>query len=215
MSVKTCELCGKSFSIRGLGTHVWRMHGNGKNHDPNIGYKSANRTAWNKNLTKEQDDRVKKQGETYSKNLKNGKVSPSFLGKSHTLSSKEKISSKLSVNNKGGRCKWFDFNKSTGEIMRVQGTWELRFANILEKIDPDWIKIGNNTKDHSFIWKDDDNMHNYTPDFYSPKFNKYYEVKGYWWGNDKIKMEKVLLQNSINLEMIFKKDLEKYEKLFN
>jgi hypothetical protein len=72
--------------------------------------------------------------------------------------------------------------------------------------------VGDN--EHSFIWNDGAENHYYTPDFYSEKYNKYFEVKGYWWGNDKEKMEKVINQYpNISIEIIRKKDLETYEKL--
>ena len=61
-------------------------------------------------------------------------------------------------------------------------------------------------------WIDENKIeHYYTPDFWSPKLKKYFEVKGYWWGNDKAKMRLVLEQNTVNLEIIQKSDLESYE----
>jgi hypothetical protein len=126
-----------------------------------------------------------------------------------------KIGQKLTKNNNGGRCKWFSYIKKDKTIFNLQGTWEVRFAKVLDIIDENWIKIGIGTKDHSFIWFDDQNKkHFYTPDFYSPKLNKYFEIKGYWWGNDLIKMKNVKEQNSlINIEIVMKHDLLIYEKL--
>lgn len=211
MNIVQCDICGAIYSSKGIGTHIWRKHGDGKNHNPNIGYKT-DREVWNKNLSKYTDDRVKKIGQTYSNKIKSGLIIPPFLGKTHTLEAKAKISKKMSVNNKGGRCKWYDFEKNTGEIVRLQGTWEVRFAKILEIIDPNWIKISLYSKYHSFDWIDDNGInHVYTPDFYSPKSNTFYEVKGFWWGNDKNKMYKVFEQNNVNIKMIFKKELEQYE----
>ena len=46
-------------------------------------------TGWNKGLTKETDERIKKQVDTYKKNLNDGKFSPSFLGKHHTEKNKK------------------------------------------------------------------------------------------------------------------------------
>ena len=51
-----CELCGQWFSIKGIGTHRWRMHGAGINFNPNAGYVSGTREAWNKGLTKETNE---------------------------------------------------------------------------------------------------------------------------------------------------------------
>lgn len=207
-----CPYCGKEYSKKGIGTHIWRVHGKGKEHNPNKGFENGTRVTWNKGLTKETDDRVKSYGETIRKTIEtNGN---SFEGKHHTKETRNIISKKLSKNNKGGRCKWFKVEKPTGEIVKVQGTWEQRFAKILNIIDKHWIKPSLYHKVHSFNWVDDNGeKHTYTPDFYSPKLNKYFEVKGYWWGDDKKKMEKVLEQNNINIEIIQKKELEIYEKL--
>lgn len=51
----TCEQCGRIFKNKsGLGSHIWRVHGPGKDSDI---YKG--RTAWNKGLTKETSDSVR------------------------------------------------------------------------------------------------------------------------------------------------------------
>lgn len=54
---KTCPVCGKLFSVKGIGSHIWRVHGNGKYH------KFAPRShhaSWSKGLTKETDHRIAK-----------------------------------------------------------------------------------------------------------------------------------------------------------
>ena len=53
----------------GIGTHKWRVHGEGKNFNPNIGYIKGTRTAWNKGLTKETNSSVA----SYSRKLKREK----------------------------------------------------------------------------------------------------------------------------------------------
>lgn len=58
--MKQCEICGQWFSIKGIGTHKWRMHGEGINFNPNRGYVKGTRKAWNKGLTKETNDSVKR-----------------------------------------------------------------------------------------------------------------------------------------------------------
>lgn len=208
-----CPYCSKNFSKMGIITHILRIHikpelfENSKNKTPRI--------AWNKGLTKETDNRVKKGGETFKNKLKNGEIKSTWKGKKHTKETKIKIGQKLSKNNNGGRCKWFKYTKKDGIEINLQGTWEVRFAKVLDILDKNWIKIGIGTKGHSYIWKDDNNIeHYYTPDFFSPKLNKYFEVKGYWWGDDKNKMKKVIEQNkNIKIEIIRKKELIAYEKL--
>jgi len=211
-----CPYCKSEYSKFGITTHIWRMHGDGKAHDPNNGYLNKSRSSWNKGKTKITDKRILKQANTLSDKYKSGELIPSFTNKKHTDKTKSIISKKLSKNNNGGRCKWYNFKKSSGEIVKVQGTWEYRFAKVLEFIDVDWIKI-KAEKHHLYEWVDDiDTIHHYTPDFYSPKLDKYFEIKGYWWGNDKMKMEYVKTQyNNVIFDVIRKTELLKYEKLFN
>jgi hypothetical protein len=206
-----CPYCNKLYKKSGIATHIWRQHKEGKKHNPNLGRKVK---IWNKGLTKETDDRVRKNAETLSKNMK-GKNNH-FYGKHHTREAKEKISVRLSRNNKGGRCKWFQVKNPKGDIFNVQGTWERDFSKVLNHLDESWIKIGIGNKNHTYEWIDKNgNKHNYTPDFYSPKLNKYFEVKGYWWGDDKEKMEYVLSQHNLNLEIVRKKELKNYLNLIS
>jgi ribosomal protein L37AE/L43A len=209
-----CSFCHKEFSKKGIATHIWRMHtDNGKLHKNKL----KNKIPWNKGLTKFIDERVKKTGETLSNNFKSGKTINHWKNSMHTSLTKLKISKKLSINNKGGKCKWFSYLKKDNTEFKLQGTWEVRFAKILDIIDENWIKIGVGNKEHSFIWEDENkNKHYYTPDFYSSKLNKYFEIKGYWWGEDKNKMQQVIRQNEhIKIEIITKKELLEYEKLIN
>ena len=209
----TCNICGKEYCQKGMASHIWRMHTEiGKNHKP----AKEGAEAWNKGLTKESNEIVAKYAKTIKKKYDSGEIKPNFLGKKHTEETRKKIGEKLSKNNNGGRCKWYSFKRKNGEITKVQGTWEYRFASILEEIDEGWIK-NSGQKEHTYAWIDkNDKEHFYTPDFYSPKLKKYFEVKGYWWGNDEEKMEYVKEQyQNIVFDIIRKKELEKYEDLFN
>jgi hypothetical protein len=211
-----CPFCDKTFTKLGISTHIWRIHTEeGRKFNPNNKFSTNGRIIWNKGLTKETDYRVKQFGDTLSNRIKKGEIIPSFKNKTHSKETKRIISEKLSKNNNGGKCKWFLYIKNDGSKVNLQGTWEVRFAKVLDVIDENWIKIGVGYKGHSFIWKDKDkNEHFYTPDFYSPKLNKYFEVKGYWWGEDKLKMKTVIKQNpEIKIEIIRKNELINYEKL--
>lgn len=211
IELKKCPYCDEIFSKKGIGTHIWRKHGKGINHKPNKPYKEG-RHAWNKGLTKETDERVRKNSNSLSNSISGEKNH--FYGKHHTEKTKKEIGDKLSRNNKGGRCKWYEVKNPIGQIFNVQGTWERDFCKVLNILDESWIKIGIGNKEHTYQWKDKNGeIHHYTPDFYSPKLKKYFEVKGYWWGEDKQKMEYVLSQHNLNVELIHKKELESYLKL--
>lgn len=57
-----CKICGKEFTEKGIGSHMWRIHGNGKNFSPTKG-----RPAWNKGLTKETSESVRRQATTITR----------------------------------------------------------------------------------------------------------------------------------------------------
>jgi hypothetical protein len=115
-----------------------------------------------------------------------------------------------SSNNKGGRCKWFEFIKENGEKIKVQGTYELRFSKILDLYDPDWIKPSIFNRNHRFEWVDANNIsHWYTPDFWSPKYGIYFETKGYW-ARDQLEKKK-FIESINNLIIVYKKDLDLME----
>ena len=50
----------------------------------------------------------------------------------------------------------------------------------------------------------------YTPDFYLEEFNTYIELKGFWWGNDKRKMEIVLSNTKSKIVVVEKEQFDKF-----
>lgn len=203
-----CPNCDKVYSKKGIATHIFRMHT-----EKGINLKNnENRIAWNKGLDKK-DPRILKISNTFKENNPNG----TFLGKTHSKESKLKMSAKKSLFNSGGKCKYFETTNPNNITFKVQGTWELKFSKVLNVIDENWMKIGIGNKVHSFLWKDlEGTEHYYTPDFWSPKLKKYFEVKGYLRDSDALKMKYVIEQNpSIVIEMVRKADLNQYLKLVN
>lgn len=197
--------CGKQFE----NTYSFSAHkGHCKIYNPNAkSNRFKNGIAWNKGLTKENNDIVRQYSETNSKRFKNGELVGSFKGRHHSEESKKKISEKLSYNNRGGRCKWYEYK---GQLL--QGTYELNFAKKLDELNIKWKKIKTNSQ--TLKWIDDNNKtHHYTPDFYLEDYNKYIEIKGYWWGNDKRKMELVKIQNQNENIIIIEKYL--YQNIIN
>lgn len=90
-----CPECGKEYSKNGIGSHFWRNHteeGKKFNPNPNKGFYDGTRVAWNKGLTRETDERVRKYVETLKKRFKNKEIIPSFLGKTQSEETKKKIS---------------------------------------------------------------------------------------------------------------------------
>lgn len=113
---------------------------------------------------------------------------------------------KNSVIGNHNKCKWYTFNSSIAGIVKLQGTWELRFAVCLDKLGRTWR--ANHNKD-KFPYKSlDGKFRTYNPDFYSG--GEYYDVKGYFDEKAKHKINEI--QNSgIKINLIFWEDLVKLE----
>lgn len=117
-----------------------------------------------------------------------------------------------------GRCKKYKFESKTGYICLVDGTWELKFANLLDKSNYKWER---NIKRFPYI---NENLKNstYTPDFYISDLDLYIEIKGYETEKDRckwrdfphklivLKKEEYKLFDLENLEIILNKG-----KIFN
>lgn len=191
-----CSVCNRDFNSRQATTsHIHRSHTK-----PGISYggHALGTPTWNKGLSKETDTRIKK----YS-DAQKGKPG-TFTGKTHSAETKEKISKKLSINNKGGRCKWY-----TVAGQSVQGTWEQNAALKFEELGIKWVKL--KTNQHTFEYEMNGKVRCYTPDFYLPEQDVYLELKGRWWGDDKEKMLLVLEKYKDKKIVVIEKD--KYEKL--
>ena len=66
-----CHECGKEYNKNGIKTHFWRAHTDeGKKFDPNKGFVDNTRFAWNKGLTKENNESIRKYSENSSKTHK-------------------------------------------------------------------------------------------------------------------------------------------------
>ena len=105
-----------------------------------------------------------------------------------------------------GRCKWYDYTSTIAGQVRVQGTWELRFAHCLDAIGIEW-RTNHNKDRFSYIDKNGEEK-TYSPDFYSN--GKYFEIKGYLDETAEYKMKQVKKSN-LNVELVFWEDLKNLE----
>lgn len=145
-------------------------------------------TAWNKGLTKDSNKIVAQIAQTNSRILqekvKNGKFTPIKCSPDFY----RELSERQSIKNTGGKSKWFEIG---GQL--VQGTYEYKFAESLIRDGIIWEKVKTNS--HIFRYQSNSKIHSYSPDFWLPELELYIEIKGFWWGNDKEKMELVKNQN--------------------
>lgn len=173
-----CAECDfQSESKQSVSSHWWRNHTeSGKAHNVGVVYPEG-KVAWNKGLTQKDHPSLARP------NQKGKKFGAALTG--HTEDSIRKISEKLSINNKGGRAKWYDVSGQ-----RVQGTWERDVALKLDELKIKWIKLKTNRD--ILKYEMEGKIRSYTPDFFLEDYNVYLEIKGFWWGNDKEKMRIVL-----------------------
>ena len=152
----------------------------------------------------------KQSGQTLKQRLQNGELTFHWTGKFHTKQTKQKMSN--SANQRANRgwshCKYFEvFNPTTNEIVKVQGTWQLKYAEYLNQNNISWIR--SRKVNLKYRLHQDDYLHTYYPDFYLPDSDQYIEIKGRYQQEHKIKMKKVIQQNNDKIIiMLFKQDLE-------
>lgn len=197
-----CPHCDKSYSKNGISTHIWRTHGEGKDFTANNeNYIVGSRTAWNKGLTKETDDRVRTNAENTSKTFQQQLTDGTYKGGGPMgLEARKRLSERQSLHNSGGKCKWFEVN---GQML--QGTWERDCALQFEQYSVSWKKI---TKD-PYSYTINEAQKSYTPDLFLSELNIILEIKGFWWGDDEEKMKRVLESNpelGNKIYFVFKKD---------
>jgi hypothetical protein len=107
------------------------------------------------------------------------------------------LSERQSLNNSGGRCKWFWVGDQ-----HVQGTWERDAGLKLTELGIEWRKCAGKADIIPYVLEG--KTRRYTPDFYLPAQDVYLEFKGYWWGDDRKKMDAVLEQTEKNIVILEK-----------
>lgn len=105
-----------------------------------------------------------------------------------------------------GRCKWYVFQKSTGELCNLQGTWELAYAQYLDK---NGIKFDAHKGRLEYI-DDTGAKRSYYPDFLLTETQEYIDVKSdYWLALQKRKFELLREQHKdLSLRIVTKAELQ-------
>lgn len=192
-----CKECLKEFtSIQATTSHIYRAH---TNPGVSFGGHAVGKPAWNKGLKGVQV--------SWNKGLPSpnkGKKLEEIVGEERASVIKKNISRAMSINNKGGRAKWYEV---AGQ--KVQGTWERNVALKFEELGIEWKKLKTNRDTLEYVM--DGKTRCYTPDFYLPAYDVLLEVKGHWWGNDREKMDIVLSTYPNKKIIIVEKD--EYEKI--
>jgi len=183
-----CQYCGKECKNQNsLVQHEIRCKENPNRKDfikPKFNNKG--RVAWNKGLTKETDERVKKNGESVRSAFASGKARK-LTGEANPAK-KENVREKISKTclKKSSVGEW---HTSLAKNMHynyndcdLHGKWELDFAKYLDSNSIIWTRCK-----ERFSYLFEGKEHYYTPDFYLNDYELYVEIKGYQTLKDEAK----------------------------
>lgn len=199
-----CPHCNMEYSKKGIATHIWRMHGEGKYFTKNNDGFKTGRKSWNKGLSSLNDDRVKQNANSVSKTIQRQIMDGTYVPRIMGPEARKQLSLRQSLCNSGGKSKWFDVGG-----VSVQGTWERDCALKFNEFEIKWEKVKlSNTVRYVMSGK----TKSYTPDIFLPELGITLEIKGYWWGNDKEKMKCVLTEHDYlgdKIYFVFEDDFKK------
>ena len=194
--MSVCKYCQKECKNDNSLRNHERLCKQNPNRQSQTGGKKKGTPAWNKGLTQQDVPSLARPNQK-------GKLFGSALT-GHSEETKRKIGEKLSINNKGGRAKWYEVSGQ-----KVQGTWERNVALKFEELGIKWKKLKTNRDTLEYVM--DGKLRHYTPDFYLPEYDLFLEIKGHWWGRDREKMNIVLETHKD--KNIFIVEKEQYEKI--
>jgi hypothetical protein len=201
-----CPYCNKKYKKLGIGIHIFRKH---TEQGKKIQRKKTG-TSWNKGLTKETDERVKRNGEQISKSI-SGENNHSY-GKKLSDERKQHLSKIAKQRGIGGKTykKIYKYKMICGKEIYMDSSYEIKVAEELDKNNIRW------ERPISMKWTDKNNKeHNYFADFYLIDYNVYLDPKNdFLIEKDKEKIELVKNQNDISIFVLNKKELS-WEKILD
>jgi hypothetical protein len=188
-----CSKCGKHITKNNFSRHDQCCFG------PKEKSKfSGHRGGWNKGLTKETNSSIKQQVETLAKKIDSGEYIPK--GYPHSEEFKIKQSLRAKERKLGGHTSKITLRyvTKTGEVVFLQSSYEIKFAELLDKMNVDWIR----PEPINYIGEDQQ-PHRYYPDF--KVGDKFFDTKNdYLAVKDKPKIDRVMQQNNIVITIVKK-----------
>lgn len=141
--------------------------------------KKSSKKAWSKN-TPEVEERRRKAKDVLKKANE----------LQWTPEKREKMSIKLTEMNKSGQIR-YTTNKVEYKGDTFKSSWEFGFALYLEDAGLEY-----QYEPKTFVFEYDGRKHRYTPDFYVPELDSYYEVKGWYKDKENILRKKSVVEES-------------------
>lgn len=198
-----CPYCGKEFSKKGIGNHIWSKHTDEgisfRREQCNTFFNTKGISAWNKGLTKETDERVRKRGETLSNNIKTGKTENKSIGRKHTEEVKKIISEKALASNHRRLCRSTrKYICKDGTEILLDSSWEEKLALLLDEKEYNWFR-----PIEPMFWIDaKGKKRRYYPDFYLIDYDIYLDPKNPCAYNQQIEKVNFILQNYKNVVIL-------------
>lgn len=165
-----CKFCGKVCkNANSLRNHE-RLCKENPNHQESSWIKfNHERGAWNKGLTKETDERVKKYAKTFSERYGGTEEGKRIFSHPQTEEHKQKMRKIAFERHWGGwhTARTYDYNG-----IKLDSTYEVKFAQDLDNNNIKW------SRPTPLNWTDANGKeHLYYPDFYIEEFNVYVDTK--------------------------------------
>ncbi len=200
-----CQKCKRNITTNNFEKHFLSCDGvkkkkiRGVDFDPNIGFKNGTRSAWNKGLTKETDERVKKGVDTLIQTLKD---EPN-IGHQCSFETRQKLS--INACNRLAKNSKYSKNINYNGIV-LESTYEVALAKILDGLKIEWNKC-NGFKRFDYIDLKGIKR-NYVPDLYLPKYDIYFDPKNdYLIIKDSYKISEVIRKHKIRLYVLSEKQI--------
>ena len=169
----------------------------------NLHEKMRGTLPWNRGLTKDTDERVRKWTKTMHDKYESGELVGSFTGRHHSSETKDKLRI-AALNSKHQRVckKTFTYTKMNGDIVKMDSSYELIVAKILDAHCIEW------TRPEPIPWIDSNGvMHNYFADFFIPTKNIYLDPKNEYCFHVQAVKIKCLSEQYNNIVFLHKDEL--------
>lgn len=186
-----CQYCNKDCKNKNsLSNHERLCKNNPNKQHSNLGlFIKKGHKSWNFGLTKENNESILKQSNTYKKRISSGEITTWQNGLTKETDERIKKSSEKIKNTIKNKVQNNEWHKSLSPKKRIKykdvwldSKWEFEVANYLDKNNIIW-EIPINYFEYEF----NNEYHKYYPDFYLPQYDKYIEVKGYEREKDLVK----------------------------
>lgn len=193
-----CPHCDKEYSKNGIGTHIWRTHGEGQNWTGNNdGYKDGRINA-RKGLTKENDEKTLIASLKFKEKYKNGEIK---LNGCSSESHKKSISEGMKKAYKQGLAIGWSRRKIYENDIEKAKAKTFLYLGLFEFNNVRFLKIG--TAKNGFVNRYNGKMYE--------KYNKVLQMEIETSASRALDHEQYILKELNNFKFIFPEDLGKFD----